>query len=123
MSWWWLGIVVVVAAIVAIVGGVRRGRAASIAEELFEGLLPSAVTGGARGQDSVPGWGARWTEDLAHRPVRDRPASVRSQGRPVAADAAPPGKSGPVGAPPAFAGATAEPEHALAETATSSTDS
>lgn len=102
MSWWWIGIVGLVVAMFG-VARAGRGRAASpVAEELFEGLIPWAATGGARAARSGPGWGARWTEDLSSRPARglplptppgtvsDREADVAPAATPRAGDVANP---------------------------------
>ncbi len=86
MSVWWIGSVLAIAAILGIVGkrrGLRSRPGARMAEELFEGLLPSAMTGGPREERAPDGWGLRWTDDVTNLTAKDHavPPARRRYGR------------------------------------------
>jgi hypothetical protein len=106
MSAWWFGIVVAIAAIVGIVSARRGGRGAAIAEDLFEGLLPSAMTGGPHENRPHEGWGLRWTDDVTNLTAKDYASPPEPQRGPRTAESS--------AVEPARTGTTRDADHAVA---------
>lgn len=70
----------------------RRNGDSSMAEDLFEGLLPSAATGHADRPPENNGWGLRWADAVNLTPDTQR-AAAASQA--VRAPRKPPVEAGP----------------------------
>ena len=72
-AWILAGFVVVFA--ILVIRHRRGNRPNRVAEELFEGLLPSAATGYPDREPENDGWGLRWADAVHVTP--ERPAASR----------------------------------------------